>query len=464
MSLLHNIRKNSRLRILEAGSTLSHTAESLCGILPPPLQHSHLAFLYVSNDLKSLSAYFSMLQSEAALVLLSAELHPDLKKNLETLYRPDVIFDSKTRESGISGAAIHLATSAGNLFFRCLQSSHTIIHPKVKVLLSTSGTTGSPKFVKLSEDNLLANAISITQYLPIKPQDVCPLNLPIHYSYGLSVLHSNALKGGTIVCGLPDILQPEFWEYFSALQINSLAGVPFFYEMLLRTGLLERELPSLSYLTQAGGNLPMGLKTRLLTYCRKQNIALFVMYGQTEATARIAYVPPDKLEEKLASIGIPIPGGRLWLDETSGELLYSGPNIFGGYAQKREDLAHWESIPILQTGDIAERDEDGYFYIRGRLKRIVKIAGNRINLDEIERFLKEQFPNHIFGCSGWEDTNLVISYNGSTLDPTVTGKMILERYKLHPSVLRYQQQDHMPLTDIRKINYTALTENYKKSL
>ena len=314
--------------------------------------------------------------------------------------------------------------------------------------------------VKLSYQNLWANATAIATYLPIQDTDVTPLNLPIHYSYGLSVLHSNLIKGAKIVCGLPDILQREFWSALTTYKFTSLAGVPFLYGMLKRIGFLKTSYPSIRYITQAGGNLNASLKKDFLSYCKANTIAFYVMYGQTEATARIAYVPVEKLQDKITSIGISIPNGELAIAPETGELLYKGPNIFGGYALLRADLKEWKTISSLATGDIATQDKDGYFYITGRIKRFVKLFGNRVNLDDIERFLSNSYPKHTLACIGIEDQHLLISYSGPELDPKPLKKAIFDTYKLHPNAIKIQQLSELPLTGNGKLDYKKIRQEY----
>lgn len=418
-----------------------------------------LVFLYLDDSLLALSIYLSYLKSPHTLALLNAALRADMKKDLETKYNPSLIVDvNRTAIEGFMEHSVVKPFGSYTVFHQ--ENSFDTLHAKCKLLLSTSGSTGSPKFVKLSEENLIRNALSITGYLPIQPSDVTPLNLPLYYSYGLSVLHSNAMKGGTIVCGVSDIVQREFWSECDTFGFSSIAGVPFVYEMLDRIGFRKKQYPSLKYMTQAGGNLNAKTKERFAGYCAENNIALYIMYGQTEATARISYVPPDRLSEKLGSIGIPIPEGSLTIDPANNELLYSGPNVFGGYANNAEELVGWESIDPLRTGDLARKDSDGYFYITGRMKRFVKLYGNRLNLDELEAYLKNNSGNNSLATNGIEDKVLLISYCGGLLDESAIKKKIFDHFKIHPSSVKFHHIEEIPLTSNGKVNYKMLLETY----
>jgi len=176
---------------------------------------------------------------------------------------------------------------------RRIGSAHEL-HPDLALLLSTSGSTGSPKLVRLSYENLRANAESIATYLGIRETDRAATTLPMHYCYGLSVLHSHLVRGaGIILTGL-SVADPCFWELFRRARGTSLAGVPYTFALLDRVGFDTMQLPDLRYITQAGGRLAPDQVRRYAELARRRGWDFFVMYGQTEATARIAYLPPDR--------------------------------------------------------------------------------------------------------------------------------------------------------------------------
>lgn len=273
-------------------------------------------------------------------------------------------------------------------------------HPDLRVLLSTSGSTGDPKLVRLSAGNIAANAISIADYLGLTPADRAATTLPLHYSYGLSVLNSYLSAGASLLLQRQSVIDPGFWSDAQAAGVTSLALVPHQIELLSHSGFTGSELPSLRYMTQAGGKLSPHLARRFTALSRENGWALFIMYGQTEAAPRISYVPPDALPDASDTIGRAIPGGRLWLaaeDGTEitapgqpGELVYAGPNVMMGYATSRADLLRAQDIKALRTGDLAERTDAGFFRIVGRMKRFVKLYGLRISLDQVEAFLSDR--------------------------------------------------------------------------
>lgn len=461
MGLLDYFSANENLVFVDARSTHQYSLDSvLHKVSDKDGEHDgKLVFLYLDNSLLAVSIYLSYMNSPHTMALLNTGLALDMKNALEYKYKPSIIADiSRSAIVGYEEKKFSFPFGNYTAFYQDTESKP--LHVNCKVLLSTSGSTGSPKFVKLSEENLIQNALSITGYLPINKHDVTPLNLPIYYSYGLSVLHSNAIKGGTIVCGVSDIIQREFWEECEAFGFSTIAGVPFIYEMLDRIGFRKKIYPSLKYMTQAGGNLNIKTKQRFSDYCLENNIALYIMYGQTEATARISYLPPDRLTEKIDSIGIAIPNGTLSIDAVNNELLYSGPNVFGGYATEMGDLEHWETIVTLRTGDVARQDNDGFYYITGRMNRFIKLYGNRLNLDELEVYLKNNIQSTSLATNGIEDKVILVSYSGEALDENTIKKNIFEHFKIHPTSIKFHRIDEIPLTSNGKVNYKMLLETY----
>jgi acyl-coenzyme A synthetase/AMP-(fatty) acid ligase len=326
------------------------------------------------------------------------------------------------------------------------------------LLLSTSGSTGSPKFVKLSEQNVVRNALSILDYLPINNFDVCPLNLPLFYSYGFSVFTTNSISGGKIVCSNTTIMQKEFWEEWNRYQYTSLAGVPYVYEMLERIGFLKKSYPSLRYLSQAGGRLNPSALIEFGNYALKNDLSFYTMYGQTEATARMSYLEPEYLIEKAGSIGKPIKDGKMEIDPASGELLYSGPNVSGGYATAKEDLLEYSPLEVLHTGDIAKKDKDGFFYITGRSQRFIKLFGTRISLDEVEQILQNHFAGTKFLCLGEDDKSLIVAYLYDEINELEIKKILSEQVKLHPASIKVKKINELPLSQNGKIDYKEVKE------
>ena len=412
-----------------------------------------LGFIYCQNNLASLISYVASLQEKQVICLLDANLNEKLNQELLKLYEPDwiwapkeKIFDGYKNLQGEFGYCFNVKDRLDRPFY-----------PDLAVLLSTSGTTGSPKMVQLSYGNLQENAQSIFSYLNIHPSHRAITTLPMQYSYGLSVINSHLLKGSSLVLTEKSILTKKFWDLVSNYKVTSFSGVPFTYEMLYKIGFLEKHYPSLKVMTQAGGRLDTHLKKEFQRVLSDRNVDFYVMYGQTEATARISYVPPTQLAYKIDSIGIPIPKGALEIDLNTNELIYTGPNVMLGYAYSWNDLNNGDELKgRLPTGDIAKCDKDGFYYIVGRRKRFIKLFGLRINLDDVEMLVESTLNIKIYSVGN--DKKVVIVGKGIT-DADLVKKLIAKTYKIPANVVKVMNMEsEIPRFPNGKINYKQLWE------
>jgi long-chain acyl-CoA synthetase len=356
-----------------------------------------LTFLYASNTVDSILLYLAALDGRVPLCLLEPK-EPNLK-SLTEIYRPGLIL--VPRSVGAPCSYIQSAVCSDSDYVALVPAAPPGIlempHPSLAILLQTSGTTGSPKLVRLTKSNILTNAGSIAEYLTLDPGETSIQGLPMHYSYGLSLINSHLLGGGTIVLTKHSFMMADFWKDFDRHKCTSFAGIPFMYETLHRLKFEPKNRPTLRTMTQAGGGLRPDLIQHFFDKARHAGVHFCVMYGQTEATARISYVPCERLGKKIGSIGIAIPRGRLTLEQLEGvdgvdELVYEGPNVMMGYAEDRSALALGDVLHgVLRTGDLARVDDDGFFYLTGRLKRFAKLFGRRINLADIEAHVEREF-------------------------------------------------------------------------
>ena len=260
----------------------------------------------------------------------------------------------------------------------------TDLHPDLALMLTTSGSTGDPKLVRLSAAAVRANAEQVAESLGITADDVAITTLPLFYSYGLSVLHSHLLRGATVVLERTGIMQKDFWAAVNEHRVTSMAFVPYQYEMLRRLRFDPAKYPSVRTLTQAGGRLRAELITDFAGRMATVGGRLFVMYGQTEAAPRMACLPADRIADKLGSAGLAMPGGSFAIEDD--EVVYRGPNVMMGYAETAADLARGDDLGgVLHTGDLGRIDDEGFLFITGRIKRMGKVFGVRINLDDVEK-------------------------------------------------------------------------------
>lgn len=419
-----------------------------------------LVALVADNSAASIVGYLAALRSGHAVLLLNAATAAPLQRRILDAYLPEVVLSPASAAPAHPGYVAGEAVPAGLTLQRSTRPSGQAIHEDTALLLSTSGTTGSPKCVRLSYDNIGSNATSIRQYLRIDDRETAITTLPLAYSYGLSVVNSHLAAGAGIVCCGDSVLTPGFWQTFVERRCTSLAGVPATYAMLERLRFADMSLPSLRTMTQAGGRLAPEKVTLFAEIARRKGIRFYVMYGQTEASPRIAYVPPERVHEKPASIGIPIPGGALRVEaadaQGDGELVYEGPNVMLGYALGRECLGKGDELHgRLRTGDIGRMDADGFFCITGRLKRFLKVAGLRVNLDEVESTLESALSKPV-ACFGNDDLLQVVVESGCDADAASARRHVVERYGLHHSFVRASQVDNLPLNSSGKKNYGAL--------
>ena len=374
-----------------------------------------LVLLLCQNQYESVIFYINAIEKGVVPILVDAESDALLVNGLIKEYHPDYIFTPSTKGVKFENYLVENNLRNYTLLKSDRQSSVTL-HPELALLLSTSGTTGSPKLVRLSFNNLLSNASSISEYLSLDFSDTAISSLPMNYSFGLSIINSHLFAGGSVVMTTESITQRGFWDLFKNFKATSLSGVPYTFEILKKFRLLNAELPSLKMLTQAGGKLSNELIEHFAQFSTSKGIQFFVMYGQTEGTARLSYLHPQFIIEKLGSIGKPIPNGEFHIiDENgnkidqpgaAGELVYTGPNVMLGYAECKADLALGnENKGRLHTGDIALCDDHGFYFIVGRIKRFIKLFGNRVNLDELERLLLDREVQS--ACTG-KDNALVI--------------------------------------------------------
>lgn len=441
-----------------------------------------LAFVLCRNTPGSLLGYLGLLSSGGVPLLLDAGLAPQLLQELMAAYHPafclapedlppqtmglitksgassvEEVFDPDevnmhAAEKAAGGSRSAGGESAGApqrepvmkirdyvLYRTAAEGKDPAVAPELRLLLTTSGSTGSSKLVRISGDNLDANAESIIEYLQITKTERPITVLPMQYSYGMSIIHTHVMAGAPIILTGYTLMEKGFWDRVRQEKVTSLCGVPYTFEMYRRLGLMQMDLPALRYITQAGGRLPEKRHMEYARWCAEQGIRFYVMYGQTEASPRMGWLPPRMAIEKCGSMGIAIPGGRIDLidengmvipeagscEETGrapapaanpagenaenilspvGELVYTGPNVAMGYALCAADLAKGDEFHgVLHTGDMARRDQDGYFYIVGRRSRFIKMAGKRIGLDQVERILRAAFPDLDLACAGKDD-------------------------------------------------------------
>ncbi|MGP3932489.1 AMP-binding protein [Nonomuraea sp. KM88] len=422
----------------ELGDHIDRAAEALARLRPGPL------FCGMRNNLASVLRYLAAWRSGRPIALLDPDLPVGALADLAGRFQPAALLGFTLAADGSSPRPPRAPRPPSHR-----DAGHAPEpHPDLAVLLATSGSTGNPRLVRLSRRAVLANAAAIVTALSIEPAEIVPTSLPLHYSYGLSVLNSHLMAGATVVLTEAGLLERSFWTHLDAHHCTSLAAVPYQYEMLRRLRYDRAEHPALATFTQAGGRL----SEELVKEFAAQADRFFVMYGQTEATARIAVLPPDRLADKPGSAGLAIPGGRLTID--AGEVVFHGPNVMMGYAETAADLARGDDLGgVLRTGDLGRLDPEGFLHITGRLKRIAKIFGVRVNLDDVERLLAASGPA---AATSGDDRVTVWTEGLDAAGCAGLARRLGAELRVHWSGFDVRSVDRLPLLANGKIDYRAL--------
>lgn len=398
-----------------------------------------LVAIDIERDIDSVVSYLAALDAGHAVILSS----PDALPALVDAWRPDTIV--------VSGQVDQIRHTPA-----------TQLHHDLALLLSTSGSTGSPKLVRLSRRNIAANAASIAEYLGLTDADVGITTLPLHYCYGLSVLHSHLLAGARVQLTDLSVVDPCFWSLVDEQAVTNIAGVPHTFELLDHSSTDRFAAPSLRFVTQAGGRLAPERVGELAASGRRHGWDLFVMYGQTEATARMAYLPPSLASEQPDAVGLAVPGGSFEIRSfddgqlvpvgSEGRVVYRGSNVMMGYATESADLALGDVTDELVTGDLGTLDADGVLRITGRESRFAKIFGLRVDLQRVE---------HRFAGLGHRllvtsDDHVMIAAVERAELPPPTAAAIAEIAGLRPNDVVVIEVDELPLLSSGKPDLVAV--------
>lgn len=432
------------------------------------LKKRALVFCLCSNTIGSLIGYVSFLNNGHIPLLVDQNMDKVLVKHFVDSYTPDYYWVPDEKSGNFPGKVRF------SIFGYQLIESETPcrypIHDDLALLLTTSGSTGSPKLVRQSYENIIQNTRSIVEYLDLDKNEKPITTLPMNYTYGLSIINTHLFVGANIILTKKTLFDREFWDLIIRHRVTSFSGVPYTYEMLDRLLFFRRKLPSLHTLTQAGGKLLPELQRKFAEYAKKEGKKFIVMYGACEATARMSYLPSEYAVEKYGSMGIAIPGGSFYLIDDAGkiitepnmvgELVYKGKNVTLGYAENGRDLIRGdERNGILFTGDMAKVDKDGFYYIVGRKKRFLKIFGNRVGLDETERLIKERWNGLECACSGKDDKMYVFITDFSKKEELK--HFLSEKMRLNPVAFNLICLDKIPKNNAGKTLYMELEKYYE---
>ncbi len=455
--------------IKEDGVTISYEElDKSAAEIAKKLTKRSLVFCLCLNTAESIIGYVSFIQNGHVPLLLDANMDKELLASLIKNYSPDFLWLPSELESEYENYTRVLNFGG----YMLLETGFDLAEPmneELCLLLTTSGSTGSPKLVRQSLRNLISNTESIVEYLEISSEDRAITMLPMNYTYGLSIINTHLWAGGSIIVTEAPITQKNFWKLLKDYKATSVNGVPYTYNVLNRLRFFNMELPFLKTLTQAGGKLPPELHQKCSEYAEANGKRFYVMYGQTEASPRMGYLPYKMASKKCGCMGIAIPGGKFSLIAVDGskitsphivgELVYEGENVTLGYAEKRSDLALGdERHGILYTGDMAKFDESGVYTIVGRQKRFLKVVGKRVNMDEIESLIKDRFENMWCACAGKDESVFLFITDKDLVDEVQ--QYIARKTGLNPTSFHVMYLPQIPKNESGKTQYKALEKYY----
>lgn len=421
-----------------------------------------LLFVLNRNTVGAAAGYLGAMINRIVPLILGASMDRELLEELIRIYHPQYLW--KPVEM-VAEEEPRLLEQYGYVLVETGLTPYPM-YEELSLLLTTSGSTGSPKLVRHSYTNLEAQARNISAFFELDAAERPMLDLPINYTMGLSVLNSHLYSEATVLLTSLNVLNPGYWEYFKREEATSFTNVPYSYEILKKLRFFRMNLPSLKLITQGGGKLNEELQREFAEYAEQTGRRFILTYGQTEGSARMAYLPAEYAKEKCGCIGQAIPNGRLYLiDEDGneitepdviGEMVYEGPNVTLGYAQSGEDLLLGdERHGVLPTGDMAKKDADGFFYIVGRKKRFLKLCGYRVGLDECENLIKAAFDTE---CACVGDDRCMQIYVNSRQGMDAIRRYIADKTGINSSAFRVHYIEALPRNEAGKVLYSQLDQ------
>lgn len=402
-----------------------------------------LFFVYPRSDIDSVVEIIALLESNHVFCLLDPAITNSSKKNLNKRYEPNYeFFDGRISK---------------------ISNNKVSMHSELKLLLTTSGSTGNPKLVKLTMENILNNAQAISQSLSISIHDIACGHLALHYAFGFSVITSHLLSGARVRLTNHSFIDSELWKLIRADKVTHLPGVPFNFHIMLRFGCERLKIPSVKSVAQAGGALDLESKKKLYDWMNSNQGKLYIMYGQTEAAPRISTLQPEKFINSPNSVGESLPGGRIEIlnpdKDGVGEVIYIGPNVMMGYAETKNDLITEDNMhKKLNTGDFGYIDKFNQLVLKGRSKKLTKVFGIRVNTDDIELLLMTKFDTAVL-----EKDNKIKIFIGGLDKVSFEEKkphilnLLKENFSVPIQAYEIICIDKVPKTERGKTNYKELS-------
>ncbi len=423
-----------------------------------------IAFHLCDNSVGALASYLACIEAGIVDVMLSSLIDEELLDNLYEIYEPAYIWMPSIKENTYSGCEKLYEIHEYSLY----RTPNTVypLHEDLQLLMTTSGSTGSPKLVRYMKGNLEANARNVAKAFKWTSEERPLCDLAMNYTMGLNVINTHIFAGATVYLTNANIMSSEYWDFLKHNKLTNITGVPFSYELMLKLRFTRMDLPYLTTLAQGGGKLSDSVFKALAEYAEENGKRFIATFGTTETSARMTILDSDLALKKIGSIGKAIPEGRVFLLDDSGieitesniegELAYSGPNVTMGYAVKKEDLIKDDEFRgIYHTGDIAIKDEEGFYYIVGRKSRFIKMLGHRVSLDQCEQFIRNEF--HVeCACVGNDDHMKIYVVDESLLNQITL--YISQKTGFYKSMFETVFITEIPKNESGKIMYKSLSQ------
>lgn len=456
-------RDKSAIAVIDDSRTQLSYGElcEFCDIFKEYVPQRTLLFILSENSIGSLLGYVASLSNRIVPLLLNCRTDEELLNNLFDRYSPAYLWLPEEM-----AANYPYQTLFGSHHYVLLQTNRKApeLYDDLSLLLPTSGSTGSSKLVRHSYRNIEANARNVSQLFELTAEERAMAMLPMHYTMGLSVIASHLLVGATLLLTKKSLTEKDFWTLLKEERATSFTGVPYSFEVLEKLRFFRMDLPSLKLITQGGGKMSETLFHTCAEYATRTGKKFIATYGQTEGTARMAYLPAEWAMSKTCSIGHAVPNGKLMIVdengkeidgcEATGEMVYEGENVTLGYAYAPEDLSKGdENRGILHTGDLVRRDADGCYYVIGRMGRFLKIFGYRVGLDECEQLIKTAFAIDC-ACTGNDECMSVFITDATYSEQVVN--LLVTKLHLIASAFKIRTIDRIPKSDAGKTLYTQL--------
>jgi long-chain acyl-CoA synthetase len=438
---------------------LSNFVNSFKNLIP----NRSLVFHFSENSTPSVALYLACLSNRVVPVLLNPQTNRELIDKLLNNYQPHYLIIPEKMWSWFTTTVVHEYNN-----YRIIEYSQTKItlFEDLALLLPTSGSTGSPKMVRHSYQNIFTSASNVASFFELNKNDRPLVVLPMYYTMGLSVINSHLEVGATLLLFNSSMTDKSFWNMLKNEAPTSITGVPYTFEILKKLRFFKMQFPSLKLISQGGGKMSEDLFQDCIQYAKDNNLKFIPTYGQTEGTARMAFLESDEVERKKGSIGKAIPSGKLAVisdqgitsteGEATGEMVFKGPNVTLGYAEHILDLSKGdERKGYLETGDIVKRDDEGFYFIIGRKSRFLKLFGLRVSLDELESLIKDQFHLECV-CKG-NDTFMTVYISSENLLSDVK-EFIIQKTGLYHKCIIVKYIAVFPRNEAGKILMNALED------